>query len=82
MYCWICGREIDGNYHYIPIRDRSFPVCADDRTCGQLGNYRRLNEAEDEQLLSALLEKNQPIPKRLKNSILLFNLRNKQHSHS
>lgn len=79
MYCWICSRELSGNYQYIPIRDRCFPVCSDDRTCGQRGNYKRLNEAEDEQLLSALLENNQPIPKRLKNSILLFNLRNKQH---
>lgn len=79
MYCWICGRECT-NYHFVFYRDRKYPVCSDDRTCGELGPYHRLHTDQDEQLLISLVKNNLPIPARLKSSYLLFKVRNRlQH---
>jgi len=81
MFCWICGRELDGKIsaHYIPVDNKVFPVCRDDRSCGLRGNYYRLNNVEDEQLIIALLETGQPIPRRLKGSQILYKIKRKMH---
>lgn len=70
IYCWICGRPLPGkaNTHHIMIREMSLPVCADEITCAEIGNYYRVENAEDEVLIAAFIEHHIPLPARLENT--------------
>ena len=77
MFCWICGREMDrnDNVQYVAIRNQIMPVCDDDRSCGERGNYGRLNAAEDEALIRAFFEMKEPVPRRLRRSHLYIRVK-------